>query len=224
MKSSSTSTTSRTQCRAHTSSPRLSRLHPPSPATQAINRNCGAFPGTPSNSPPASPLRYQSHQKQCPDLQLALSRVIGTTATSPASLDSTPYGNTFAFTAGAAAVLVTVGPEPHHKLNQRFFRARPTTVPLNSISGSSALSSISIKDARGSYSPFGSATTGMSSPYSSGHSSEWIDSPGGRNKPWSSKERIKAANSVSLSSDGKFLAVGEVRRVIAGKKLHHRSL
>ena len=215
MKSSSTPTSSRTQCRTHTNSPRLNHPHPPSPATQAKNRNRGALPGTPIHSPPESPLRYQSLQKQCPDLQLALSRVIGTTATSPASLDSIPSGNTFAFTAGAAAVLVTVGSEPHHKLRQRFYRARPTTAPLNSLSGANVLSSVSVKDARGNYSPFGSATAGMPSPFSSGYGSEWTDSPGGKSRSWSSKERIKAANAVSLSSDGKFLAVGEVRRIIA---------
>lgn len=219
MKSSSTSTPSHTQGQIHKNSPRLNPPTHQSPATQAKSRRFGALSGTPDNSPPESPSRSQSQQKRSPDLQLALSRVIGTTATSPASLDSISSGNKFAFTAGAAAVLVTVGPEPHYKLTQRFFRARSTTVPLNSLSGPNVLSSISAKDARGNYSPFGSAAAGMSSPFSTGHASEWANSPGGKNKSWSSKERIKAASAVSLSSDGKFLAVGEVRCIIFEKLL-----
>ena len=182
---------------------------------QLQNRNNVKLNGTPACSPPESPSRHQPQYKKCPDLQLALSRVIGTTTTSPATLDSVSSGNTFAFTAGAAVVLVSVGREQHHALTQRFFRARPTTPPLNSIAGSSSLSALSQKDARGSYSPFGSATSGMSSPFSSGNTSEWIDSPGANNKTWSSRERIKAASAVSLSSDGRFLAVGEVKRILA---------
>jgi hypothetical protein len=38
--------------------------------------------------------------------------------------------------------------------------------------------------------------------------SEWADSPGG--KSWTARERVKAATCVSFSSDGKYLAVGEV--------------
>lgn len=220
MKYSSTSTPSRNQCHTHTNSPRLNPPTHQSPVTQAKSRKLGALSGTPNNSPPESPSRSQSQQKRYPELELALSRVIGTTATSPASLDSISSGNKFAFTAGAAAVLVTVGPEPHYKLTQRFFRARSTTVSLNSISGPNVLSSISAKDARGNYSPFGSATAGMSSPFSTGRASEWVNSPGGKSKSWSSKERIKAANAVSLSSDGRFLAVGEVRCVILERFFH----
>ena len=214
MSSTNTPTSSRTQTRTYTNSPRFGRPLPSSPSMQLRSRNNVTSIGTPNRSPPDSPSRHQNHHKQCPDLQLALSRVIGTTTTSPATLDSNSSGNTFAFTAGAAAVLVKAGQSPHHTLSQRFFRARPTALPLNSVPGVSSFSAHSQKDARGNYSPFGSATSGISSPHSVSNASEWADSPGA-NKSWSSRERIKAASAVSLSSDGKLLAVGEVICLLA---------
>lgn len=39
---------------------------------------------------------------------------------------------------------------------------------------------------------------------------DWSDSPS--SKTWTSRERIKAATCLSLSRDGRFLAVGEVSR------------
>jgi hypothetical protein len=163
---------------------------------------------TPSNSP-----FYKSSPSRSPvksirqDLNLSLKQVIGTTASSSNGFDSLRNAQTFAYTAGAAAVVATV--DSDSKVSQRFFRARPTTSPVNpttSIYGTSSPAHIT-SDSRSR-----AATTlrdvGVSSNAWTPPPADWLDSPGQRT--WSARERVKAATSVSLSPDGKFLAVGEV--------------
>lgn len=137
--------------------------------------------------------------KAANDIGLALKHAIGTTAQSPCAIDSLPDANILAFTAGAAAVVTTF--DNDLKSVQRFFRARPTAIPLNPTPIVYAPST-----------PTGNDRTRMvgnaqNSPYAT-PSNGWSDSPGG--KPWSARERVKAASCVSLSPDRKFLAVGEV--------------
>ena len=196
-----------THARPHKNSPRPVNT-PLSPSSLQKHRKNALSAHMPNRSPPESPLRH-IHQKHGEDVQLTLSRVIGTTATSSSTLDSIAKGRTFAFTAGAAAVLVSVGPAPSYTLTQRFYRAAPGAVPLNSIPASFS----PLKDGNGTSrvlgSPFGASAAVSSSPSSFGHNSEWTDSYNSP-KSWSSRERIKAASAVSLSPDGKFLAVGEV--------------
>lgn len=140
------------------------------------------------------------------DVTLSLKQVIGTTTSSANAFDSLPSGRSFAFTAGAAAVIATV--DEQQQLSQRFYRARPTATPLNpsaSVYGGPSTptqnesrnrTAASLRDAGVGASPLASPVP------------EWADSPG--NKAWTSKEKIKAATCVSFSPDGKFLAVGEV--------------
>jgi hypothetical protein len=136
---------------------------------------------------------------------LSLKHVIGTTANAPNSFATLPSKNLLAFTAGAAAVICSFD----DKLNftQRFYRARPTAIPLNpvpTVYGPSTPTS-NAADFRTRTSARES-TLGATS--FSASTAEWSDSPGG--KSWTARERVKAATCVSFSPDGKYLAVGEV--------------
>lgn len=155
------------------------------------------------NTPMRSPVKSSRT-----DVSLALRQVIGTTTTSANAFDSLPSGRCFAYTAGAAAVIASV--DEQHNVSQRFYRARPTTNPLNpssSIYGGPSTptqnesrnrTAASLRDAG-----FGA------SPLASPAANDWADSPS--NRAWTTKEKIKAATCVSFSPDGKYLAVGEVR-------------
>lgn len=158
---------------------------------------------TPSNSPflPArlsgrTPLRSRGAASDIPS-RFSLKRVVGTTCASPTGFDT--VGSSFAYTAGGAAVVVDAGSD---ECQQRFFRARPTAVPVYSTSSSpyspSTPSTPKANDSRN-----------RSSLRESSHGAiDWSsESPSG--KTWTSRERIKAATCVSLSREGRFLAVGE---------------
>jgi len=153
------------------------------------------------NTPLRSPVK--PHRA---DVSLALRQVVGTTANTANAFDSLPSGRSFAYTAGAAAVIATVDDE--HHVSQRFYRARPTTNPINastSIYGGPSTptqnesrnrTAASLRDAGFGGSPLASPAV-----------SEWADSPS--SLAWTMKEKIKAATCVSFSPDGKYLAVGE---------------
>jgi len=148
---------------------------------------------------------------------LSLKRIIGTTVSSPTAFDSLSSSHVFAYTAGAAAIVVNLiaderedeeGKGTHvTKYSQRFFRARPTAIPLNAIaSGAPSTPTLAnrstVRDNVSSY------TYTPSTPFTN---LDWSDSPSG--KTWTSRERIKAATCLSISGDGRFLAVGEVKTV-----------
>ncbi|KAH6870766.1 WD domain-containing protein [Alternaria rosae] len=140
------------------------------------------------------------------EASLALRQVIGTTTNSANAFDSLPSGSTFGYTAGAAAVIACIDDQGH--VTQRFYRARPTTNPINpsaSIYGGPSTptqnesrnrTAVSLRDAG-----FGG------SPLPSPSAPDWADSPS--NRAWNMKEKIRAATCVSFSPDGKFFAVGE---------------
>jgi hypothetical protein len=164
---------------------------------------------TPSNSPYPRTPKSPGKSRGLYESGLSLERIIGTTVSSPTAFDSLTSSRIFAYTAGAAAVVVNVDDTP--EFSQRFFRARPTAVPLNTISTPSGAPSTpsntandgrnrsvaNLRDAAVPYSP--------STPHTN---LEWGDSPS--SKTWTSRERIKAATCLSISRDGRFLAVGEV--------------
>lgn len=181
------------------STPSNSRMM--SPAVAGIKLNPSPSPFL-KNSPLRSPIKSSRAEAN-----LALRQVIGTTTSSANAFDSLPTGRCFAYTAGAAAVMASV--DEDHNVTQRFFRARPTTNPINpsaSIYGGPSTptqnesrnrTAASLRDAG-----FGN------SPLASPAAIEWPDSPSSR--AWTMKEKIKAATCVSFSPDEKFLAVGEV--------------
>ncbi|KAH9439066.1 hypothetical protein MCOR02_002642 [Pyricularia oryzae] len=148
---------------------------------------------TPSNSPflgrpSRSPIRPQKAAEQ--PARLSLKRVVGNTCTSPTGLDT--VNSCFAYVAGGAVVVVDVQEDQY---SQRFYRARPTATPTYGVSPvphapSTPNSTPKANDSR-----------------NRGPPSDWSDNPS--SKTWSQRERIKAATCVSLSRDGRFLAVGE---------------
>ncbi|KAG6029803.1 hypothetical protein E4U41_000272 [Claviceps citrina] len=133
--------------------------------------------------------------------RLSLKRVIGTTCRSPTGFDT--LSSSFAYIAGGAAIVVDV---EDHLYSQRFYRARPTAVPVYSVSTSQITAPAPIattpkaNDSRNRVAP--TYRDSLHSP------AEWSDSPTG-SKTWTSRERIKAATSLALSPDGRYLAVGE---------------
>ncbi|KAI5462165.1 WD40-repeat-containing domain protein [Mariannaea sp. PMI_226] len=159
---------------------------------------------TPSNSPflsrqprsSRSPMRGRSYNDSS---KLSLKRVIGTTCCSPTGFDT--VNSSFAYIAGGAVVVVDVDGE-HHA--QRFYRARPTAVPIYPVTSfqnapSTPNATPKANDSRGRVAP-----SFRDSPH---NQPDWADSPGSRT--WTSRERIKAATCVALSRCGRYLAVGE---------------
>ncbi|TAQ89134.1 hypothetical protein B7494_g2527 [Chlorociboria aeruginascens] len=144
---------------------------------------------------------------------LSLKRIIGTTVSSPTSFDCLASSGIFAYTAGAAAVVVNI--DDNSSYSQRFFRARPTAIPLNLASAPSGAPSTPINTANDGRNR---ALVGLrdapilNSPSTPQNSIEWGDSP--MSKTWTSRERIKAATCLSISQDGRFLATGYSPRVL----------
>lgn len=173
-------------------------------------------PVTPCLRNPRSPKRAKSFHEPA----LRLKRIIGTTVTSPAAFHSLQTSPLFAYTAGAAVVVVGPGaqqPAPVDEgpdirsdtaWHQRFYRARPTAVPSNafqSLNSAPSTPNQSVGDWR-----LRNTITRESqvfAPYSPQQSLETPDSPS--SKTWTSRERIKAATCLALSADGNLLAVGE---------------
>ncbi|KAI1322982.1 WD domain-containing protein [Xylariaceae sp. FL0255] len=153
---------------------------------------------TPANSPYLPRPSRSPHRGRAPplaDSRLSLKRVIGTTCASPTGFDAIP--SSFAYIAGGAAVVVDVTDDEY---SQRFFRARPTAIPIyNTPSLPYSMNS--------PMTPKANDSRNRSSLRDSSYNPEWADSPS--SKTWTSRERIKAATCLSLSKDGRFLAVGE---------------
>lgn len=164
---------------------------------------------TPGNSPYSKHLGTRSPHKAMLRTEpgLSLKQVIGTTTCSPSGFDCLPSTRSFAYTAGAAAIVSTL--DENFEVTQRFFRARPAAVPINNTPPAYSPSTpggapqetrnrtmASLRDAGVGYSPNASPM------------GDWGDSPS--SKTWTARERIKAATCVSLSPDAKFVAVGEV--------------
>ncbi|KAK5078210.1 hypothetical protein LTS08_002948 [Lithohypha guttulata] len=132
-------------------------------------------------------------------VNLQLEHVIGTTTKDPNGL-SCANPNTFAYCAGSVAVLATID-EPN-TITRRYYRARPAVLPLNPVS---------------TY----YTTTPNSTPTRKRRAlvnsrKEQEDTIPRRTvleddnlRTWTARERIKTITSVSLSPDGKLLAVGE---------------
>jgi WD40 repeat protein len=151
---------------------------------------------TPSNSPFLQrPSRSPFRGRLPHEPRLALKRVVGTTCAVPTGFDT--VNSSFAYIAGGAVVVVDVDGEHY---SQRFYRARPTAQAYYSTASSFApstpTSTPKANDSRNRV-----ALGVRDSPY------DWSESPTSRT--WTSRERIKAATCLSLSRDGRFLAVGE---------------
>ncbi|KAF2748938.1 WD repeat protein-like protein [Sporormia fimetaria CBS 119925] len=180
-------------------------LSPSNPRIMSPAALAGNIKLHPNSSPylKATPMRPPVKPSR-PEATLALKQVIGTTTCSANGFDSLPNGHSFAFTAGAAAVVATI--EDGNIVSQRFYRARPTANPLNPSAsvygGPSTPAQNESRSRTGNSAQAGLGVSPIASP-----TADWTDSPG--NKSWSARERIKAATCLSFSPDGRFLAVGE---------------
>jgi len=183
-------------------------LTPSNPRTFAANTGLG-IKLTPTNSPyprtPRSPHKRRSFYES----GLSLKRIIGTTVSSPTGFDSLPSGRIFAYVAGAAVVVVQLEEDLHY--SQRFFRAHPTAIPVLPANSASITPSTSINTANDSrnrtVASLRESSIGFSPSTPTNSRPVWNDSP--LSKTWTSRERIKAATCLSISRDGRFLAVGE---------------
>ncbi|KAI5800021.1 WD40-repeat-containing domain protein [Geopyxis carbonaria] len=184
------------------------------------SRSAGGIPNlklTPTNSPvfysvrgTKSPGKRQfsatpgSTSTAFADCTLSLKRVIGCSTT---AFDSHPSSRSFAYTAGAAAVVVTLDDEL--EVSQRFFRARPNAPTLAvAAAGVSSYTSYTPSTPQNSAQTRAAASlreAGIGHSPSPGFAGD--DSSG--TKTWTARERIKAATCLSFSPDGKWLAVGE---------------
>jgi hypothetical protein len=162
---------------------------------------------TPGNSPilkpaPRLPNRHSPYQSS-----LSLQTVIGTTTSDPNGFSCHEPTNTFAFCAGSSAVLVEL--EEDLKFSQRFFRAHPSAASLNSVSSfyNHGTPPPSTPDSRTRPSQSAARQSTNGSLFPSSPNLDWGET--NQSRTWSSRERIKAVTAVSLSPNGRFLAVGE---------------
>ncbi|KAE8393598.1 WD40-repeat-containing domain protein [Aspergillus alliaceus] len=156
---------------------------------------------TPTNSPGLRPPRTPNKAPQHLST-LSLQTVIGTTTTSPHGFSCHDQSKSFALCAGSAAVLAELDEEGN--VVQRFFRARPSASSVNPVTSFyNQATPPSTPDTR---------VRPLSAAKSTAHvngspASELAES--NSNRAWSSRERVKAVTSVSISPNGRFLAVGE---------------
>jgi WD40 repeat protein len=170
-----------------------------------LNNSGVSLKNSPSNSPFAKTGTRSPRKVNTANASLQLQHVIGTTTTRPTGFSCHELSNTYAYCAGATVVLAKVG--ENDQVSQRFYKARPTASSVNpSVSfydqstptGTPRSRRKSVMAAR--VDGYGSTPTG--SPFR-----EWSDD--GNGQTWTARERIKAASSVSISPDGRLLAVGE---------------
>jgi WD40 repeat protein len=181
---------------------------PSNPRTFPANTSLG-IKLTPSNSPYLRTPRSPNKRGCFYESGLSLRKIIGTTVSAPTGFDSLRSGRLFAYVAGAAVVVVHF--DQSLKYTQRFFRAHPSAIPAIPINLPSTTPTTPINianDSRNrSIASLRQSTIGYSPTTPTNSRSEWSDSP--LSKTWTSRERIKAATCLSISSDGRFLAVGE---------------
>lgn len=160
---------------------------------------------TPSNSPMLKPSARSPNKPSQLQSSLSLQTVIGTTTSSSNGFDSHEPSKSFALCAGSAVILAEF--DEQFRLSQRFFRARPTATSINPVASfyhpSTPTKAPERRKSLASLRP-----NAMGGPLAGSPNSDWAD--GVSSRTWTSRERIKAATSVSLSRDGRLLAVGEV--------------
>ncbi|KAJ5666697.1 hypothetical protein N7462_011106 [Penicillium macrosclerotiorum] len=159
---------------------------------------------TPSNSPILRP-NARSPSKSSHQSSLSLQTVLGTTTTTPNGFSSHDQSKSFALCAGSAAVLAEIDDEAN--ISQRFFRARPSATSVNpTTSFYNQSTPPATPDPRSRSLSHIRSNPHLNVP-SGSPSSEAADN--GSPRAWSSRERVKAVTSVSISPNGRFLAVGE---------------
>ncbi|CAL5869842.1 uncharacterized protein PFLUO_LOCUS4073 [Penicillium psychrofluorescens] len=159
---------------------------------------------TPSNSPSLRP-GMRSPSKSAHQSSLSLQTVIGTSTTTPNGFSSHDQSRSFALCAGSAAVLAELDDDGN--ISQRFFRARPSATSVNPITSFYNPSTPPATPDSKSRSLAHIRSNPHLNPHNASPSNEVPDYSSPRT--WSSRERVKAVTSVSISPNGRFLAVGE---------------
>ncbi|EZF34498.1 mitogen-activated protein kinase-binding protein [Trichophyton mentagrophytes] len=166
---------------------------------------------TPANSPVLKPASNSRNQYKSASYltTLSLQTVIGTTTSSSNGFSYHEPSRSFALCAGSAAVLAEL--DEDLSVSQRFFRARPTATSVNPVlsfynpPGPPTTPESRLRPPQASLRLSTSANSPIFS--NSPNAAEWAESVA--SKSWTSRERIKAVTSVSLSPNGRFLAAGE---------------
>ncbi|KAL4876100.1 WD40-repeat-containing domain protein [Aspergillus karnatakaensis] len=160
---------------------------------------------TPSNSPSLRPPTRSSNRPSLYQSTLSLQTVIGTTTTAPNGFSCHDQSRSFAFCSGSAGVLAEL--DDDNNVNQRFFRARPSASSVNPVASFYNQSTPpATPDARSKSLPSIKAAS-YNGTYSGLPSNEFTEAYSPRT--WSSRERVKAVTSVSISPNGRLLALGE---------------
>lgn len=169
---------------------------------------------TPTSSPVFKPSQKSPTRPNFSSAILSLQKAIGTTSSSQCGFACHEDSRKIALCAGSAVLLAEF--DEAYNRSQRFYRASPTasaTVP-GKFTSRSIVQNVTPDSRRRSLAPTRPAT-GTLMPASPNR--EWTEQESF--KTWTSRKRIKAATSVAISHDGKFLAVGEVcycTRIIHG--------
>ncbi|KIY01960.1 uncharacterized protein Z520_02098 [Fonsecaea multimorphosa CBS 102226] len=168
-----------------------------------LNTQAPSLRSTPTPSPIPKAGNGVARKARSTDYALQLQRVIGTTTNGPSGLACCPRTSSYAYCAGAVAVLARLASDDTPIL--RYFKARPTAPSLNPPT-SHYESSPSTTPSRRRISTF--TPRKVLEEYNGGSAGrEWLDESAGQT--WTARERIKTAACVALSRDGHWLAVGE---------------
>ena len=163
-----------------------------SPAAASLRGSPGITPSLKTQSNPTP-------RVQQPPVVLQLDHVIGTTTKSSSGLSSCLETNSFAYCAGSVAVLADI--DEYGTVTRRYYRARPAAIALNASSSYySTPSSTPTRKRR----PLVTPKKDQENP-TLGRSLREDDNA----KTWTARERIKSIRCVSLSPNGRLLAVGE---------------
>jgi len=160
---------------------------------------------SPSNSrTPGTTLTSKSllnaiHKPQQSFASLQLDNVIGTTTRNPGGLSTCPEHNTFAYCAGSVAVLAAL--TESDTVSHRYYRARPAAIAANLSTSFYSTPTVT---------PTRKRPALITPKKEQDNITPSRSLPADDNvKTWTARERIKSVSCVSLSSNGRLLAVGE---------------
>ena len=160
-------------------------------------------PLTPTSSPSFKPTIRPSHKQASHSSTLSLETVLGSTTSSPCGFDCLPSSRLFAYCAASSVVLGRA--EDDFSITRRYFRANPTASSINpAVSFYNSPTPVAHPETRGRSLASSKTVNGATTQFTG----DRADTAASR--ALNSRDRIKASTSVSLSPDGKLLAVGEV--------------
>ena len=160
---------------------------------------------TPAPSPFAKQTPRSPQKSNGSVSSLDLRTIIGTTTEGQTGFASHPESDTFAFCAGSTVVLGKVDETGH--VSHRFFRAHPASGAVNPFFSFYDETTAGGTPENRRKTILSTKSGGFSAGSTGSPRRDWSDDS--MSKPWTAKDRVKATSSVSLTTDGRFLAVGE---------------